>query len=404
MEESGEGTSPEDGDALNRRPAAEAPAQPKAVSVPDAQGDDVPTEMITERYPNRAIKVERHVTQDSDRNFTNHGPWMMYAPDGTLIGKGRYEFGKRQGEWQRLYDAKDERVVGKLARQFKAPFVGIATFVDDKLHGTWKITDGQQREVRSWEFKHGRPHGSAVTYFPNGRKHTEMTFIDGALDGARTEWDNNGNVVKEIQYRDGRSTTPYVKKFPNGGTQFSGSHLGPKELIRTEVDYWAGVVEPQVVKKEGKPKRHGRWIEYYEHGGKKFEGEFDDDHPIGLHSWWYANGQQMAEGRFDHGKAHGHWTWWHENGQKQKDGGFQAGVQTGTWVHWKADGKVQEVQQHALTPISPQQAKPLLDASEVARQDQPTQAAPPSPSRSSRRAKQPFVPQQRTQTTPYRSR
>ncbi len=402
LDESVEQTTPED-DVVDRQ---SPPAEPRAVSVPDGQTEDPPTEVITERYPNRAIKIERHVAQDSNRNFVNHGPWMMYAQDGTLIGKGRYEFGKRQGEWQRLYDSKSDRVVGKLAKHFKAPFVGIATFVDDKLHGSWKIMDGQQRLVRSWEFRHGRPHGPAITYFPNGRKHTEMTFVDAALDGVRTEWDSSGNVVKEIEYRDGRSTTPYVKKFPNGGIQFSGHYLGPKELIRTEVDYWEGVVEPSVVKKEGKPKRHGRWTEYYEHGGKKFEGEFDDEQPIGLHMWWYPNGQQMAEGRFEQGKAQGHWTFWHENGQKQKDGSFQAGVQIGTWIHWKTDGKVQEMQEHALSPILPQQARPLTAAGEVVRQEQPTrgtQAAPPASTQSSRRAKQPSMPQQRTQY-PSRSR
>jgi antitoxin component YwqK of YwqJK toxin-antitoxin module len=389
--------------------APETPSETKATSIPGARIEDVPTEVITERYSNRKIKIERHVTQDSDRNFANHGPWIMYASDGTLIAKGRYEFGKRQGEWQRLYDSKDERVVGKFAKQFSAPFIGIAYFVDDKLHGTWKIVDGQQRDVRSWEFKHGRPDGSAITYFPNGRKQSEMTFVDGTLDGAVTEWDSIGNVVKKTEYKDGRSTTPYVKKYPSGAKQHEGQYLGPKQVIKTEVDFWAGVVEPQVIKKEGSPRRHGKWTEYYEHGGKKFEGEFDEDQPIGLHVWWYPNGQKIAEGRFDAGKAHGHWTWWHENGQKQKDGQFQLGVQTGTWVHWKVDGKVQEVQEHSLAPISPQQAKQLTNGGELTRQEQPTEAVEAEPAIQS--AAQPTirrlrpVPQQRTQApSRFRSR
>jgi antitoxin component YwqK of YwqJK toxin-antitoxin module len=365
--------------------SSDGAAESKATSIPDAKAEDVPTELVTERYSNRMIKVERHVAQDSERNFINHGPWIMYSPDGTLIAKGRFEFGKRQGEWQRLYDAKDERVLGKLAKQFAPPFIGIATFVDGKLHGSWKIVDGQQRDVRSWEFKHGRPDGSAVTFYPNGRKQSEMTFVDATLDGAVTEWDSAGNVAKRIVYKDGRCTTPYLKKYPNGAKQHVGQYLGPKQMIKTDVDFWAGVVEPTIVKKEGKSKRHGNWLEYYEHGGKKFEGEFDEDQPIGMHIWWYSNGQKMAEGRFEAGKAHGHWTWWHENGQKQKDGSFQQGVQTGTWVHWKADGKVQEVQEHSLAPIAPQQAKPLANRSDLTRNDQPTsviqtESAPPATS------------------------
>jgi antitoxin component YwqK of YwqJK toxin-antitoxin module len=409
LEESVQPTSPPE----TSTQSAESSSETTETSTPSAKTIDVPTEVITERYPNRMIRIERHVTQDSDRNFTNHGPWIMYGPDGTLIAKGRFEFGKRHGEWQRLYDSKEERVVGKFGKQFTAPFIGIAYFVDGKLHGTWKIVDGQQRDVRSWEFKYGRPNGTTVTYFPNGRKHTEMTFVDGALNGPMIEWDSVGNVVKKTEYKDGRSTSPYVKKYPNGAKQHEGQYLGPKQMIKTEVDFWAGVVEPQVVKKEGKPKRHGKWTEFYEHGGKKFEGEFDEDQPIGLHTWWYSNGQKQAEGRFDHGKPHGHWVWWHENGLKQKDGAFQQGVQSGTWVHWKPDGKVQEVQEHSLAPISPQQAKPLATATEPAPQSHPTEfidndgtptsVAPPAASAPPTRRMKPGPAPQRSQSSRFRS-
>jgi antitoxin component YwqK of YwqJK toxin-antitoxin module len=327
----------------------------------------------------------------------------MYSSDGTLIAKGRYEFGRRQGEWQRLYDSKDERVVGKFAKQFSPPFIGIAHFVDDKVHGTWKIVDGQQREMRSWEFKHGKPDGTAVTYFPNGRKQSELNFVDGVLHGPSTEWDSAGSVIKKTEFKQGRSTTPYVKKYPNGGKHHDGNYLGPKQIVKINADFWGGVVELQAIKKEGTAKRHGKWTEYYEHGGKKFEGEFDEDQPIGQHLWWFANGQKMAEGRFEGGKAHGHWTWWHENGLKQKDGGFEHGVQTGTWVHWKVDGKVQEVQEHSLAPISPQQARPLVSGGELPRQEQPTEALeaeqlPPATSQPVMRRLTPTpMPQQRTQ-------
>jgi antitoxin component YwqK of YwqJK toxin-antitoxin module len=356
-------------------------ASPETTKPQGGKADDVATEVVTERYPNRMIKIERHVTQDSERNFTNHGPWIMYAPDGTLIAKGRFEFGRRQGEWQRLYDAKDERVVGKFGKQFTPPFIGIAQFVDHKLHGTWKIVDAQQREIRSWEFKHGQLDGTAVSYYPSGKKQSEMAFDNGILSGSVLEWDSIGNVTKRTDYKDGRSTTPYAKKYPNGRRHHEGQYLGPKQIVKTNVDFWTGVVELQVARTEGSAKRHGKWIEYYEHGGKKFEGEFDEDQPLGVHVWWHSNGQKMAEGRFDGGKAHGHWLWWHANGLKQKDGNFEHGVQSGTWVHWKADGKVQEVQEHSLQQISPQQAKPLVNASEL-QDDQPsepvsTESAPP---------------------------
>src|SRR4029079_13842394 len=35
-------------------------------------------EVIQERYPNRSVKVERQVTQDTDGNYINHGAWTMW--------------------------------------------------------------------------------------------------------------------------------------------------------------------------------------------------------------------------------------------------------------------------------------------------------------------------------------
>ena len=46
-------------------------------------------ETITEKYPNRKVKIERQVVQDDERNYVNHGPWKMWDPNGkgfVLVG------------------------------------------------------------------------------------------------------------------------------------------------------------------------------------------------------------------------------------------------------------------------------------------------------------------------------
>ena len=63
----------------------------------------VEVEVIKERYPNRAIKIERHVTQDAERNYVNHGTWTMWDPNGTMLGKGEFWNGKRHGKWTRWH-------------------------------------------------------------------------------------------------------------------------------------------------------------------------------------------------------------------------------------------------------------------------------------------------------------
>jgi antitoxin component YwqK of YwqJK toxin-antitoxin module len=350
--------------ASTARPAP-LPEDGSDESSPAATPADVQSEVVTERYPNRRVKVERYVVQDAERNYLNHGLWTSFASDGTMIAKGQYEWGKRQGKWSRLYtDIKDDRIAGQFSRQFTAPLAGIAEYVDDRLHGTWKIVDAKQRDVRSWEFKNGKLHGKALTWYPNGKKHSETVFEDGMMTHTYMEWDQNAKLVKKISYKDGRSTVPYTKAYPNGEKHYEGQYLGPRQIYKTTIDFWSGMVEIQLSKKEGEPKRHGKWHEWHQNGGKKFEGEFEEDKPLGRHTWWYPNGQKRAEGEFIAGKEHGSWTWWHENGLKHLDGHFVNGVQTGTWVRWKSDGKVQEVQEHHLGPSKNGESKPVTEEDE----------------------------------------
>jgi antitoxin component YwqK of YwqJK toxin-antitoxin module len=352
-----------------------------------APGDgQLQAEVVSERYPNRKLKIERHVVQDAERNYVNHGPWTMWTPEGTMIAKGRFEWGKRQGQWSRLYtDINDERIAGQHTRQFSTPFAGIADFSDDKLHGAWRIIDAKQRDVRSWEFRHGKLHGKSVAWFPNGRKQSEMYFEDGMIAGTSLEWDSNGRQLARVTYKDGRSSLPYSKTYATGEKRFEGQYLSPRQIFKAKIDYWNGFVDIELSKKEGEPKRHGKWHEWHQNGGKKFEGDFEEDKPTSRHTWWFPNGQKRAEGEFKNGKEQGHWTWWHENGLKHLDGYFQNGVQTGTWVRWKPDGKVQEVQEHHLgtaktgepkTVTNDAQPQELPEVDTMPTDDSPTPGVP----------------------------
>ena len=53
-------------------------------------------EIIRERYPSRAVKIEREVIQDQAGNYVNHGTFRMWDPNGTLVLEGQYYFGKRE--------------------------------------------------------------------------------------------------------------------------------------------------------------------------------------------------------------------------------------------------------------------------------------------------------------------
>src|SRR5262245_42382882 len=54
-------------------------------------------EMVRERYPDGAIKIERQMTLDRDGNYVNHGGWKMFSTNGDVLAEGQYHFGQRVG-------------------------------------------------------------------------------------------------------------------------------------------------------------------------------------------------------------------------------------------------------------------------------------------------------------------
>src|SRR5688500_16773242 len=103
-------------------------------------------EVITERYPSRAVRVEREVAQDDQGNYYNHGAWSHWDENGVLKGSGEYRNGRRHGKWVRWFNTGESKILSSaLYKSFQAPFVSEATFVDGKLHGTWNIVDTQGR-------------------------------------------------------------------------------------------------------------------------------------------------------------------------------------------------------------------------------------------------------------------
>jgi hypothetical protein len=88
-----------------------------------SDSDEPQTEIIRERYPNTAIKIERHVAQDEEGNYYNHGLYTHFDEKGRVIGTGDYREGKRQGKWQRWFAANEGAMfTGPMFKEFQGPF------------------------------------------------------------------------------------------------------------------------------------------------------------------------------------------------------------------------------------------------------------------------------------------
>ncbi len=339
----------------------------------DKSDKAVEVEIVKERYPNRAVKVERHVMLDDHRNYVNHGLWTMYSPSGTMMARGEYFRGNRQGKWTRWFIDEAEAEVAELSQQtagehaaaapvksdlltgpefegFRRPFISEANFADGKLVGVWTIVDTDDRVICTWEFNQDQLQGTAVYYYPNGQKRREMQFDKGVLVGEWKEWEANGTASRVDTYIEGRRKVPYTERYDSGEKYCQGSYLYAKAVVTVKHDWWNGAVDIALGDDTGEKLKQGMWTYWFRNGGKLTEGEFEAGQPVAMHVWWYENGQQKAQGDYIAGQQSGNWIWWHENGIKKTEGPIVDGHKVGVWSEWKEDGTLAQERDHGGIP------------------------------------------------------
>jgi uncharacterized protein len=302
--------------------------------------DSVETEVIRERYPSTAIKIERHVAQDEDGNYFNHGLYTHFDDKGRVMGTGEYRWGKRQGKWQRWFATNEGPMfAGPMYKEFQGPFTAEANFKDDQLSGMWRIFDSKGRKASEWEFAENKPSGKSVWYFPSGKVRREIAYKAGEINGEVIEWSIDGKVVDRQKYIEGRRLAIQTDWYAPSQKRAEGWTLFARDIAKPNYNFWDGITTITVTGKDGVNQRHGAWTWWHKNSQKQMEGRYTEDAPVGKFTWWYANGQKQLEGEYTEGKQEGKFTWWHENGQKQMEGIYETGAQVGKWVRWNTDGK-----------------------------------------------------------------
>lgn len=336
------------------------------------------TEIIRERYPNGTVRIERHVTQDENRDYVNHGPWTMWDAQGNIIAKGKYHFGRQEGEWVRRYFVPRDGIMQLPELQgFERPVTSTINFAQGQLHGSWTIVDARGRPIASWNFDRGQLHGPAVWWHSNGQKKRVANYVRGVPHGDFFEWQSNGAIASQKRYEEGRSYTPVAKYDRSGRLLVEGWHVNPVEEHRLGYDWWTGELLIDVIASEGESIRTGIWTYYYPTGQKQYEGEFHEGDAIGVHSWWHPNGQRMTRGNYHDGRPHGTWTWWYANGQRRIEGRYINGEQDRGWVGWTETGNAVPLDDSQdVVPQTPPAAEESGDWYSARATDRP---APPRP-------------------------
>lgn len=324
---------------------APAPAETKA---PDSgyyagssASEDTKTETIQERFASGAVKVDRHVVQDAEGNYVNHGLWSQFDEKGRVVARGEYAWGQRHGVWSRVGRPTGKDLFSQPEyKGFQPPFVSEATFDHGQLHGTWTVFDAHNRKASEFTFERGRRQGKSTWFYLSGKKLREESYHQDQLDGERVEWTEKNQVSSRRMYKNGRELAKKTKLYKPGQPETEAIYLFARNVVEFDYDWWNNQVVEKVTGKHGADQRHGPFVAWHPNGQKKLEGRYEDDRPVGKFVWWYENGQKAIEGEYDAGQQAGAWVWWHPNGQKALQGGYQTGAEYGKWTWWKPDGQV----------------------------------------------------------------
>ncbi len=320
------------------RSIAPAPA-PAPSATSDADG-----ELVTERYPDGSVKIERQVTKDAAGNYVNHGTYTAYGPDGTVQKTGVFQNGKQQGKWTQSF-AKDEGhlFTADHETEFQGPFASEATFVEGQLDGTWTIKDRNGQNIVEWNFDHGVRNGKWSWWYPNGDKRLAATYKNDNLDGDVLEWNQGGQLGSKTTYVDGKRLDKVAGWYALGQKHFEGFYLRVVHMPEPSYDWWKGSITTASAVPTGEDQKHGTWTEWYRSGNKKAEGQYDHNVAAGKFIWWYENGQKQAEVEYQAGVYSGTFTTWHPNGLKESQAEYRNGELVDKWMHWNADGKLVEL-------------------------------------------------------------
>jgi len=110
------------------------------------------------------------------------------------------------------------------------------------------------------------------------------------------------------------------------------------ELVTGNV-YLINKVDTVLLGKMTNGMKDGKWIKWFDNGGKKTERNWKDGKLDGPYSRWFEDGEKMEEITYKDGKFDGLINQWWENGQKKLERTYNDGKPDGLHIEWWKNGK-----------------------------------------------------------------
>jgi antitoxin component YwqK of YwqJK toxin-antitoxin module len=197
---------------------------------------------------------------------------QFYYENGKLSSEGFMRNGKPDGYWK-TYNEKGFIKSEGNRKDFKLD--SIWTFYSDSGKVILKITylEGKKNGIRTTysedeiyeeNFVNDVKQGFSYTYYPDGKLWKEANFIDGLEEGTGKEFAyNDGRVIKLITYKKG-----YITDIEN------------------------------INRIDKANMKQGKWVNFYEEGNVKWEGEFKNDLKNGYFKEYSKEGNLLTTQKY----------------------------------------------------------------------------------------------------------
>lgn len=324
-------------------------------------------------------------SQGNRVRFLLDSTWSFYAADGSLLQTIDYRADKKNGMMRKF--GPDGTVLSE------EPYVndlreGEALEFDPNGHVQKRVSfRGGKEEGRAYEYAEdgriisvlnysagvlksrtdinrkdalGEKQGPWKEFHANGKVKWEGTFVDDKLQGIVKEYDVNGGLL-DLQKFDlgvelkGAEETKLLNikntYHPNGKIESIGTFTkeGAKQGLfrRFGTDgkpTFAAIYSDDRLLSEGSVSEvgalEGHWIEYYNSGEKRAEGEYRSGKREGEWVYYHRSGAVEQRGNYANGLAQGAWKWYYENGALHREEDYRKGREDGMSVEYDGQGTI----------------------------------------------------------------
>ncbi|MBN3035187.1 MAG: toxin-antitoxin system YwqK family antitoxin [Bacteroidales bacterium] len=207
----------------------------------------------------------------SQNEINPDGYNRFYHENGKISSEGYMRQGKPDGYWKTYYEHGAIKSEGNRNNYL---LDSIWTFYNDSGRAYLQVTylkgkkDGLRRtiledEIIEESFTDDVKQGMAYHYFPDGKLKRELMYVDGLEEGIGKEYSRDGRVIRLISYRKGFITDiEHINSI---------DRLGFKQ---------------------------GRWVEFYENGQVRMEGEYKDSMRHGYFKEYDEEGNLVSTSKY----------------------------------------------------------------------------------------------------------